>query len=68
MIEPANVPEPPPAPLLCRSRDCKQLAVCLVLWPGQTTRLCGFCTIRALNVAAHMGFQLSITLDDGRPL
>lgn len=55
-------------PLTCKQRGCDLLAVALLFWPGQTTRMCGVHTITAINLARHMGFELAIAADDGRAL
>jgi hypothetical protein len=58
----------PSGPLKCGTKSCDRLSVMIVFWPGQATRMCGFCVVRAHGIAKAMGFELSATLDDGRQL
>jgi hypothetical protein len=46
---------------LCRSKDCREVAEFKVLWPGQETVLCLFCTHRAVLTAKAMGFSVPVT-------
>jgi hypothetical protein len=67
MSEPETV-DLPSGPLKCGTKSCDRLSVMIVFWPGQATRMCGFCLVRAHGIAEAMGFELSATLDDGREI
>lgn len=48
--------------LTCESKDCKtigKVAGARVHWPGRSLNMCVACTVRATNVATHMGFTLT---------
>lgn len=47
----------------CATEVCDGEALFTVFWPGQTRPMCVLCTLRAQNIAAHMGFVV-----DARPI
>ena len=47
--------------LRCCNTDCEELAVAIVFWPGQTSKMCLSHADWAYQVAKAMGFALPVT-------
>ncbi len=47
---------------MCKQNGCKNVAENKVYWPGQETEMCATCTVRAVRLARHMGFELSTSV------
>lgn len=44
----------------CNTERCDGDAVARVFWPGRLLSMCGPCALRALRIAAAMGFVLIV--------
>lgn len=52
----------------CGTKTCNSQATHEVFWPGQTLSMCNPCKVRSEEVAAAMGFPLTVrALPDERP-